>query len=150
MGAVAAIRNLATHRPEEPDEQVALEQLAALSSLARWVDAAASSRLSDGVAPPIRPHLAPQPVQLGDGDPKLSERDPGVHYLSLGAGDSCTGCFGPTTRRGPGPGVRAGAGFGNGGRGRIGPVTRLGPGAFQPPPAAVNQCAARAERAAMR
>jgi Protein of unknown function (Hypoth_ymh) len=48
MGAVAAIRNLATHRPEEPDEQVALEQLAAMSSLARWVDAAASSRLSDG------------------------------------------------------------------------------------------------------
>jgi Protein of unknown function (Hypoth_ymh) len=48
MGVMAAIRNLATHRPEEPDEQLALEQLTALSSLARWVDAAASSRLSDG------------------------------------------------------------------------------------------------------
>jgi hypothetical protein len=61
------------------------------------------------VAPPIRPHLAPQPVQLGDGDPKLSERDPCVHYLSLGTNDSRTGRFGPTTRRGPGPGVPAGS-----------------------------------------
>lgn len=33
-----AIRNLATHDLNEPDEQVALEQLAALSVLARWID----------------------------------------------------------------------------------------------------------------
>jgi hypothetical protein len=40
MGCMARIRNLATHRVEEIDEQVALEQLAALSLLARWVESA--------------------------------------------------------------------------------------------------------------
>jgi hypothetical protein len=40
MGVMLGIRNLATHRLEEPEEQVALEQLAALSVIARWVDAA--------------------------------------------------------------------------------------------------------------
>ena len=35
-----AIRNLATHESDEPDAQVALEQLAALSVLARWIDEA--------------------------------------------------------------------------------------------------------------
>jgi len=39
-GAMARIRNLATHGVEEFDEQEALEQLAALSVLARWIDAA--------------------------------------------------------------------------------------------------------------
>jgi hypothetical protein len=39
-GCMMAIRNLATHDLAEPDEQIALEQLAALSVLARWVDAA--------------------------------------------------------------------------------------------------------------
>lgn len=37
-GCMMAIRNLATHDLNEPDEQVALEQLAALSVLARWID----------------------------------------------------------------------------------------------------------------
>jgi hypothetical protein len=35
-----AIRNIVTHRHEQPDPQTALEQLAALSVLARWVDEA--------------------------------------------------------------------------------------------------------------
>jgi Protein of unknown function (Hypoth_ymh) len=39
MGVRLAIRNLATHCAHEPVEQ-ALEQLAALSVIARWVDAA--------------------------------------------------------------------------------------------------------------
>lgn len=39
-GAMARIRNPATHGVEEFDEQEALEQLAALSVLARWIDAA--------------------------------------------------------------------------------------------------------------
>jgi hypothetical protein len=47
------------------------------------------------VALPIRPHLAPQPVQLGDGEPKLSERDPCVHYLSLGTGAAAPPAYAP-------------------------------------------------------
>lgn len=43
MGCWRRIRNLATHHPSEPDEQDALEQLAALSVLARWTDEAATS-----------------------------------------------------------------------------------------------------------
>jgi len=43
MGCSKRIRNLATHNPEEPDEQYALEQLAALSVLARWIDDASTS-----------------------------------------------------------------------------------------------------------
>jgi hypothetical protein len=39
-GAMARIRNLATHAIGELDESEALEQLAALSVLARWIDAA--------------------------------------------------------------------------------------------------------------
>ena len=39
MGVRLAIRDLATHRAHEPGEQ-ALEQLTALSVIARWVDAA--------------------------------------------------------------------------------------------------------------
>lgn len=38
MGCFLAIRNPATHDPTELDEQVALERLAALSVLARWID----------------------------------------------------------------------------------------------------------------
>lgn len=38
QGCMLAIRNLATHRVDEPDPQLALEQLAALSVLARWID----------------------------------------------------------------------------------------------------------------
>jgi hypothetical protein len=34
------IRNLAAHVLGQPDEQGALEELAALSTLARWIDAA--------------------------------------------------------------------------------------------------------------
>ena len=39
-GCMMAIRNLVTHLTDELDEQVALEQLAALSVLARWIDEA--------------------------------------------------------------------------------------------------------------
>jgi hypothetical protein len=39
-GCMKAIRNIVTHRHEQPDPQTALEQLAALSVLARWVDEA--------------------------------------------------------------------------------------------------------------
>lgn len=39
-GVVLAIRNPATHKLDQPDEQVALEYLAALSIFARWVDEA--------------------------------------------------------------------------------------------------------------
>lgn len=38
-GCMMAIRNLATHDPSEPDPHVALEKLAALSVLARWIEA---------------------------------------------------------------------------------------------------------------
>jgi hypothetical protein len=40
MGCAQLIRNLATHVGSQPDEQTALEQLAALSLLARLVDRA--------------------------------------------------------------------------------------------------------------
>ncbi len=40
IGAIQRIRNLATHSTDEPEEQVALEELAALSVLARWIDEA--------------------------------------------------------------------------------------------------------------
>lgn len=40
QGCMLAIRNLSTHRPVEPGSQLALEQLAALSVLARWIDEA--------------------------------------------------------------------------------------------------------------
>jgi hypothetical protein len=43
-GCMMRIRNLATHGDEEPEEQDALEQLAALSVLARWIDRAAVVR----------------------------------------------------------------------------------------------------------
>jgi hypothetical protein len=36
-GCASRIRNMKTHSTAEPDEQVALEELAALSLLARWV-----------------------------------------------------------------------------------------------------------------
>jgi hypothetical protein len=36
-GLFAAIRNVATHSTEDVPQQEALEQLAALSSLARWI-----------------------------------------------------------------------------------------------------------------
>jgi hypothetical protein len=39
-GCMMAIRNIVTHAPDELDEQVGLEQLAALSVLARWIDEA--------------------------------------------------------------------------------------------------------------
>jgi Protein of unknown function (Hypoth_ymh) len=38
VGCMMAIRNPATHDLTEPDDQAALEQLAALSVLARWID----------------------------------------------------------------------------------------------------------------
>jgi hypothetical protein len=40
QGCMMAIRNIVTHLPDELDEQGALEQLAALSVLARWIDEA--------------------------------------------------------------------------------------------------------------
>ncbi len=40
QGCAMAIRNLATHRLDQPDEDEALELLAALSALARWIDEA--------------------------------------------------------------------------------------------------------------
>lgn len=40
QGCMQAIRNPSTHLPSEPDEQVALEHLASLSVLARWIDTA--------------------------------------------------------------------------------------------------------------
>lgn len=40
QGCMQAIRNISTHLPAEPDEQMALEQLAAMSVLARWIDLA--------------------------------------------------------------------------------------------------------------
>lgn len=39
-GCMLGIRNITTHSLEQPDEQIALEYLAALSVLARWIDAA--------------------------------------------------------------------------------------------------------------
>jgi Protein of unknown function (Hypoth_ymh) len=39
-GCIQRIRNLATHEAEEPVEQLALEELAALSVLARWIEEA--------------------------------------------------------------------------------------------------------------
>lgn len=39
-GCVRAIRNIASHNTDEPDEQISLEYLAAMSVLARWIDAA--------------------------------------------------------------------------------------------------------------
>jgi len=48
-GCYAAIRNPISHQPGELPEHEALEQLAALSVLARWVDAAEIDR-GDGVA----------------------------------------------------------------------------------------------------
>jgi hypothetical protein len=44
-GCAQRIRNLATHEEAEPEEQVALEQLAALSVLARWIDDANVERV---------------------------------------------------------------------------------------------------------
>ena len=38
MGCEKGIRNLVTHGGRKPDEQTALEMLAALSLLARWID----------------------------------------------------------------------------------------------------------------
>jgi Protein of unknown function (Hypoth_ymh) len=38
-GCMMGIRNLVAHSPDEIDPQIALEQLAALSVLARWIDA---------------------------------------------------------------------------------------------------------------
>lgn len=40
QGCMEGIRNISTHLSKEPEEQVALEQLAALSVLARWIDEA--------------------------------------------------------------------------------------------------------------
>lgn len=40
MGCAQLIRNLATHTGAQPDEQSALEELAALSGLARLIDRA--------------------------------------------------------------------------------------------------------------
>jgi len=44
------IRNISTHVTNEPDEQAALEQLAALSVLARWIDEAEIE-----TCPPVSP-----------------------------------------------------------------------------------------------
>lgn len=38
VGCMQGIRNIASHNMEEPEEAVALEQLAALSVFARWID----------------------------------------------------------------------------------------------------------------
>ena len=40
MGCEKGIRNLVTHGGRKPDQQTALEMLAALSMLARWIDEA--------------------------------------------------------------------------------------------------------------
>jgi hypothetical protein len=40
LAVVGGIRNIASHQLDEPTEQVALEELAALSLLARWIDGA--------------------------------------------------------------------------------------------------------------
>ncbi len=40
QGCVKAIRNLTTHTTTQPEPDVALESLAALSLLARWIDIA--------------------------------------------------------------------------------------------------------------
>jgi uncharacterized protein (TIGR02391 family) len=50
-GCMMAIRNLVAHDPNEIDPQDALEQLAALSILARWIDRATVVRADD---PPLR------------------------------------------------------------------------------------------------
>jgi hypothetical protein len=44
-----AIRNLTSHHSQEPDEHEALEQLATLSMLARWIDQAAVERAPTSV-----------------------------------------------------------------------------------------------------
>jgi len=45
MGCSMAPRNPTTHRLDEPDEQVAIEALAALSLLARWIEDAVVDRV---------------------------------------------------------------------------------------------------------
>jgi len=45
---VQAVRNPRTHQLAEPEEQIALEELAALSMFARFVDAAEVQRFSSG------------------------------------------------------------------------------------------------------
>jgi hypothetical protein len=39
-GCMMGIRNVVSHDTSEPQPEIALEQLAALSILARWIDAA--------------------------------------------------------------------------------------------------------------
>jgi len=46
VGCTQAIRNLVSHLVDEPEEEVALEELAALSVLARWADTAEIERAS--------------------------------------------------------------------------------------------------------
>jgi Protein of unknown function (Hypoth_ymh) len=46
LGCVQRIRNLATHELDQPVEQEAIEELAALSTLARWIDTATVVRTS--------------------------------------------------------------------------------------------------------
>jgi hypothetical protein len=47
QGCMMRIRNLFEHHDDEPSEQVALECLAALSLLARWIDEAEVRDASD-------------------------------------------------------------------------------------------------------
>jgi hypothetical protein len=46
MGCEAAIRNLITHGARKPEEEDALEMLAALSVLAQWIDEAKVEKVS--------------------------------------------------------------------------------------------------------
>jgi len=48
QGLVQAVRNPRTHQLAEPEEQIALEELAALSMFARFVDAAEVQMFSSG------------------------------------------------------------------------------------------------------
>lgn len=48
LGCIQGLRNPATHDLEELDEQVALEQLAALSVLSRWIEECEVELVSDG------------------------------------------------------------------------------------------------------
>src|SRR3982751_4484410 len=51
VGCFKTIRNIVTHSTIQPEEQLALEQLAALSVLARWIEEAMVVRWSD-TSPP--------------------------------------------------------------------------------------------------
>lgn len=65
-GCMMAIRNIVTHNLATPDEAEGLQQLAALSVLARWVDQARVEKVSEKVLPPTEtPEPEAPPLTIG-------------------------------------------------------------------------------------